>query len=102
MPQLERFQSGKDIARMDRPLAEAVVRMNVPTLRRLAFWAAVQAYEYAGLADRGTGFARPSTLCMWDNNFRNPSEIAQRHSNTYTRRNSARGPTTCSWKSRSR
>ena len=75
MPELERFQSGKDLARMDRPLVEAVVRMNVATLRRLAFWAAVQAYEHAGLADRDW-VRPPSTLCMWDNNFRNPSEIA--------------------------
>lgn len=62
MPELERFQSGKDLARMDRPLVEAVVRMNVATLRRLAFWAAVQAYEHAGLADRD--WVRPALNAM--------------------------------------
>lgn len=52
IPELREFYSAAELARFDRPLAEAIVVMDEPTLRRLARRCAVRACELAGIAER--------------------------------------------------
>ncbi|MEV4125289.1 hypothetical protein [Nocardia sp. NPDC049707] len=52
IPELREHLSAAELARFDRPLAEAIATMDEPTLRRLARRCAVKACELAGIAER--------------------------------------------------
>ncbi|MGY2028322.1 hypothetical protein [Nocardia gipuzkoensis] len=52
IPRLEDLPGAEELSRRDRALAEAVARMDVQELRRLARWAAAQACAKAEIADR--------------------------------------------------
>ncbi|MFI7667133.1 hypothetical protein [Nocardia sp. NPDC049526] len=52
IPELREHVSAAELARFDRPLAEAIADMDEPTLRRLARRCAVKACELAGIAER--------------------------------------------------
>ncbi|WP_063721680.1 hypothetical protein [Nocardia vinacea] len=52
IPELREHLSAAELARFDRPLAEAIAAMDEPTLRRLARRCAVKACELADIAER--------------------------------------------------
>ncbi|WP_433715474.1 hypothetical protein ACQP2U_16480 [Nocardia sp. CA-084685] len=52
IPELSEQFSAAELARFDRPLAEAIAAMDEPTLRRLARRCAVKVCELAGIAER--------------------------------------------------
>ncbi len=62
IPELQRFFHGKDIARVDRALAESIAAMSEADLRRLARWCVVSCYEYAGLA--GLDWVAPALTAL--------------------------------------
>ncbi|MEV0298517.1 hypothetical protein [Nocardia sp. NPDC050710] len=52
IPALVEYSAARDLARYDRPLAEAIATMDADLLRDLARHSAIRAYDHAGLSER--------------------------------------------------